>query len=121
MGKFSKKKRGQRIRDSKSKIVAEEVVYFTKYEPAFVVATPKTDKVFRRNYIPRDLTATKNLPTPVKLCQVQVSPDMLDRELQAQAIATSRKKMVAPLYNKGAYQYIGDAPPEIIKTLGRKV
>jgi hypothetical protein len=43
------------------------------------------------------------------------------REAAAQAEVERKKTMVAPLYNKGGYQYVGDAPPEVVKTLGRKV
>jgi hypothetical protein len=42
------------------------------------------------------------------------------REEAAQKEIDRKKTMVAPLYNKGSYQYIGDAPPEVIKNLGRK-
>ena len=44
------------------------------------------------------------------------------REAEAQKEIKRKKTKVAPLYNKGGYQYVGDdAPPEIIKNLGRKV
>ncbi len=43
------------------------------------------------------------------------------REAKAKSETDRKKKMVAPLYNKGGYQYVGDAPPEIIKNLGKKV
>lgn len=43
------------------------------------------------------------------------------REAAAKLEIERKKKMVAPLYNKGAYQFIGDAPQEIINNLGRKV
>lgn len=43
------------------------------------------------------------------------------RESLAREEIERKKSMVAPLYNKGGYQYVGDAPPEIIKNLGRKV
>ena len=52
---------------------------------------------------------------------VELSEDMAHREALAQLEAKRRKGMVAPLYNKGGYQYIGDAPAEVIRTLGRKV
>lgn len=53
--------------------------------------------------------------------QVEHDDEYLMREEAAIKIAQERKKMVAPLYNKGGYQYIGDAPKEIIQNLGRKV
>lgn len=43
------------------------------------------------------------------------------REALARAEIKRKSKNVAPMWNKGGYQYVGDAPPEIIKTLGRKV
>lgn len=47
--------------------------------------------------------------------------EMADREAAAQKEIARKKTMVAPMYNKGGYQYIGDVPPEIVKTLGRKI
>ena len=52
---------------------------------------------------------------------VEQDEGYLERERKAKEIADDRKKMVAPLYNKGCYQYIGDAPKEIIQNLGRKI
>lgn len=52
---------------------------------------------------------------------IKYEGEMAEREALAQEEIERKKKMVAPLYNKGGYQYVGDAPPEIIKTLGRKV
>lgn len=43
------------------------------------------------------------------------------REAAAKVETDRKKKNVAPLANKMGYQYIGDAPPEIIKDLGKKV
>lgn len=44
------------------------------------------------------------------------------REAAAAIEIERKKKMVAPLFNKGGYQYVGDdAPPEIIQGLGRKL
>ena len=52
---------------------------------------------------------------------VEQDEGYLERERKAMEIAEARKKMIAPLYNKGCYQYIGDAPKEIIQNLGRKI
>ena len=52
---------------------------------------------------------------------VEHDEEYVRREEIANRIAEERKKMVAPLYNKGGYQYIGDAPKEIIQNLGRKI
>lgn len=65
-------------------------------------------------------SATAPVRSPI-LKPVDRSEEWLRREAAAHAETERKKKMVAPLYNKGGYQYVGDAPPEIIKTLGRKV
>lgn len=45
-----------------------------------------------------------------------------EREAAAQKAIARKKRQVAPLYNKGGLQFVGDdAPPEIVKNLGRKV
>jgi|SRR6185312_4032489 len=63
-----------------------------------------------------------NLETSLKQeVIVEHDDEYLRREEAARKISEERKKMVAPLYNKGGYQYIGDAPKEIIQNLGRKV
>jgi hypothetical protein len=43
------------------------------------------------------------------------------REAAAQLEIKRKKTQVAPMWNKGGYQYVGDAPPEIIRNLGKKV
>ena len=48
-----------------------------------------------------------------------LTPEMEERERNAQAIAEQRKKRVAPAYNKGGYQYISDDTD--LTTMGRKV
>lgn len=45
--------------------------------------------------------------------------EMLERELVAQAEAKRKSKRVAPLYNKGAYQYLTDDTDPT--TIGRKL
>lgn len=45
---------------------------------------------------------------------------MEKREALAVAEATRRKKMIAPMYNKGAYQYIGGVSEEILHDIGKK-
>ena len=45
---------------------------------------------------------------------------MIKREKIAREYSKELKKRTAPLYNKGAYQYIGN-DPEVIKNLGKKV
>jgi len=53
--------------------------------------------------------------------QDELSDDMQAREHAARIEAERRKGMVAPMWNKGGYQYLGDAPPEVIRGLGRKL
>lgn len=44
-----------------------------------------------------------------------------EREKIAKVEIDRKKTMVAPLYNKGGYQYIGEMPAEIIRNLGKKI
>lgn len=76
-----------------------------------------------------DMDMTRRLPSacdrPIEQAPVSVQPelseDMVNREAVAQKEAERRKGMVAPLANKMGYVYVGDFPPELIRTLGRKV
>lgn len=52
---------------------------------------------------------------------VKYEGDLAAREAAAQVEIERKKKMTAPLANKMGYQYIGDMPESVIKTLGRKV
>jgi len=69
-----------------------------------------------------------DMPGEAKECAVrsqgqtihQYNKEMIERERAAQKESERRKSMVAPMYNKGAYQYIGDAATEVIEGLGRK-
>lgn len=47
--------------------------------------------------------------------------DWMRRERAARSISDERKTQLAPLYNKGGYEFVGAMPPEIIQNLGRKV
>jgi hypothetical protein len=47
--------------------------------------------------------------------------EMAEREAAALVEVAEKAKRVAPVYNKGAYQYVGGMPEEDLKTLGRKV
>lgn len=58
---------------------------------------------------------------PLFMTNGKYEGEMAEREAKAQAEIERKKTMVAPLFNKGGLQYIGDAPPEIIRNLGRKV
>lgn len=46
--------------------------------------------------------------------------EMAEREAAAQVELEKKKKRVGILVNKSAYQYLGDAPPEIMYSLGKK-
>lgn len=61
---------------------------------------------------------------PVKFDEEKMKMSQEDyeaREAAAKKEIDRKKKMVAPMANKMGYQYVGDAPPEIIRTLGKKV
>lgn len=49
-----------------------------------------------------------------------LSQEMAEREALARAEADRRKKMIAPMYNKGAYQYIGGVDEAILHDIGKK-
>lgn len=51
---------------------------------------------------------------------IDVSAEMRRREKVAQEEAERRKKMIAPMYNKGAYQYIGGVDETILHDIGKK-
>lgn len=61
------------------------------------------------------------MQAPVLAQPLKYEGEMAEREAQAQKEIARKKTMTAPTYNKGGYQYIGDMPPDVIKTLGRKV
>lgn len=63
-------------------------------------------------------TLTLNKVEPLRMLPEE---EYKQREAVAKAETERKKKQVAPMWNKGGLQYIGDAPPEIIETLGRKV
>jgi len=49
-----------------------------------------------------------------------LSAEMKEREAIARKEAERRKKMIAPMYNKGAYQYIGGVDEKILHDIGKK-
>jgi hypothetical protein len=105
----------------------ERYIPSVKYKrPEFSQFRPKESRLV---YLEADLRASQcpsfdgfivhpNLHTPQLRYEDE---EMMKRETAAQEEKKRKSKMVAPLYNKGGYQYVGDAPPEIIKNLGRKV
>lgn len=64
---------------------------------------------------------TDEFNTSVKPIVQYEDIDLAERERTAQIEIQKKKKRVAPLFSKGGYQYIGDAPPEIVKNLGKKI
>jgi len=59
-------------------------------------------------------------PIEVEKVKPEYDEEMLERERKAKLVTEDLKKMTAPLFNKGGYQFIG-SDPEIIKNLGKKV
>lgn len=92
---------------------------------------PKFEPLKPRSYLMQREDAYSKLPSgpsqqaaiPAKAATVKPKDraDWEQRERLAKEESDRRKKMVAPAYNKGAYQYIGDAPPEVVQTMGRKI
>lgn len=68
-------------------------------------------------------SATAPVRSPIcKSKTKEVTPEWAAREEAARLEIQRKKGRLAPLYNKGGYQYIDpDAPAEIIKNLGKKV
>lgn len=58
---------------------------------------------------------------PLFASKLRYEGEMAEREAAAQVEIERKKTMVAPICNKSGYMYIGDVPPEVVKTLGRKV
>lgn len=52
---------------------------------------------------------------------LDVDANLLRREQLAEQEKIRKSMMVAPLYSKGPYQYLGDCPKEIVEGLGRKL
>lgn len=67
-------------------------------------------------YKSKELSPPVSTPTPKKY-----EGEMAERETIAQQEIERKKMMVAPIANKMGYQYIGDMPDEVVKTLGRKI
>lgn len=56
---------------------------------------------------------------PKQTVKQEYTGEMLEREKAAQEEIERKKKRVAPLFSKGAYQYITD--DELVRDLGKKV
>lgn len=86
-------------------------------EPKFVI----TEGMAKTASLPSVQSPAKPVTKRVKPTAKFSVEEYKRREAAAHLETERKKKMVAPMANKMGYQYIGDAPPEIIKTLGRKV
>lgn len=121
-----KKAKWEKIRAQKAKEREAEAAkpkeVFKPFKREFMPMQPRvsrhvmTEGMQKTAALPSRTTAPSTKPAQ----RVQLSPEMAERELAAQQETERKKKRVAPLANKMGYQYIGDAPPEIIETLGRK-
>ena len=120
-------RKGKRRKKAYVKKQKAKVVYERPYKGVHITITAESSGVYRR---PTQEIASHgvDMPGEAKACAVrsqgqtihEYNKEMLKREKDAQKEAERRKSMIAPMYNKGAYQYIGDAAEEVIEGLGRK-
>ncbi len=88
--------------------------------------TPEAKRVYvpAKSYRPdageRKIPSRNNGVEPVRKPNVLVkyTDDMAVREAEAQVEVERKKKRIAPMYNKGAYQYVTDGTDP--KDIGRK-
>lgn len=104
----------ERVASVQEKYKAPEFTQLKQKISRFV----QTESMERVREIPSHLSASKGLPKYVK---VKRPKGWAERKMLAAAETERKKKQVGVLYNKGGYQFIGDAPPEIIRGLGRKL
>ena len=94
----------------------------------FVELKPRVTRVV----ITDDMAKTASLPSHEHNSPIKYRPrsepktkfsveEYQRRETEAKKEIERKKKRVAVMYNKGGYQYIGDAPAEVVKDLGKKV
>lgn len=118
VGKKFEAKRRKKLAQEKVKQnvdIENMTVFGHRYVPTKGESNIRQQKTFRRH--------TENYPSakamPVEPEQrKQVSEEMQKREQAAQAEIEHKKSRVAPLFNKGAYQYITDEYDT--KDIGRK-
>lgn len=89
----------------------------------FTELRPRDSKYVITDAMQRTASApSATAPVRSPICKrKEVTPEWAAREEAARKEIDRKKKMVAPLYNKAGLSYIGDAPAEIIKNLGKKV
>lgn len=117
--KLSKKKKEQMAKEKEaSKKKTKEKKEYWKKAPVHVASSP---------YVP-DRNAHLNIGSGPSISSKKLSKkdnneqsdEMIERERLARIRSEEMKKMTAPLYSKGPYQYIGE-DPDIIKNLGKKL
>lgn len=95
-------------------------VYGRPWKKPFTKMTTDPNKnVFRRSDH-RDIPSLGVTPQK-EVSRDEYTGELAVREQEALLVARKRRSQVAPLYNKGAYQYIGGVEDkEVIRDLGRK-
>lgn len=117
----------QREKNAAKREAEREANTARKFKPSktFVEYVPKESKYVITDAMKRVANAPSvatTAPRHVKYQKVELTPEMAERERIAREELERKKKRMAPLYNKGGYQYVDpDAPSEIVKNLGRKV
>jgi len=97
--------------------------YGRPYKGPHVQLQCEVSGVVRRetpHYPSRGIDVSQGQTIEEQSTQHEYGEEMFQREQKARKEAERRKKMIAPLYNKGAYQYIGDVAEEVVRDLGRK-
>jgi hypothetical protein len=95
-------------------------VYGKPYRGKCVVLNCQASGIVHRKSNADDAPSVDLTPIKEPVAKQVLKEDMAVRERLAQAEAERRKKMIAPMYNKGAYQYIGGVTPEILHDIGKK-
>lgn len=109
--KYKPKKRSKKVADEVYKPFKSDFKPLSKIK-ANIGARPGSDHSGIKSKTIRKVSTTT--------IKEQYDGEMAEREAIAQEKIEQKKKMVAPLYSKGGYQYIGDVDNEIIKDLGKK-
>ena len=116
--KLSKKQKEELVeRKKEQRKVAKERKDYWKNAPTDTSPGPVSPN--RNPHLQIHSGATAPVPHNEKV-KIEYDEEMLERERKAKLITEDLKKMTAPLFNKGGYQYIGN-DPDIIKDLGKKV
>lgn len=94
-----------------------------KVAKPFVPLKPRQyhDAGYSTKSFPSCASAYDKSRDPLFASQTRYEGEMAEREQAARVEIERKKTMVAPICNKGGYQYIGDVPVEVLVTLGRKV